>query len=97
MGRFLNKLGKHFFIYHSWQTFNFESTYKKPPFIKVAIFSDIILVSNYHGCKEEAINLIPQYLIDIIHKLVKPSHLEKLQIIQNINKLMFQVIFIFSD
>ena len=42
---------------------------------------------NYHGCKEEAINLIPQYLIDIIHKTVKPSHLEKLQIIKNINKL----------
>ena len=53
----------------------------------VAIFSDVILVSNYHGCKEEAINLIPQYLKDI-HKLVKPSHLEKLKIIQNVNKLM---------
>ena len=65
-----------------------------PPFIKVAIFSDIILVSNYHGCKEEA---IPRYLIAIIHKTVKLSHLEKLQIIQNINKLMFQVIFMFSD
>ena len=61
------------------------------------IFSDVILVSNCHGCKEEAINLIPHYLIDIIHKTVKPSHLEKLQIIQNINKLMFQVNFIFSD
>ena len=54
-------------------------------------------MSNYHGCKEEAINLIPHYLIDIIHKTVKPSHLEKLQIIQNVNKLMLQVIFIFSD
>ena len=54
----------------------------------VAIFSDKILVSNYHDCKEEAINyLIPHYLIDI-HKTVKPSHLEKLQIIQNINKLI---------
>ena len=52
----------------------------------VAIFLDIILVSNYHGCKEEAIKKILQYLIDIIHKLVKPSHLEKLQIIQSINK-----------
>ena len=52
--------------------------YKKPPFIKVAIFSDVILVSNYHGCKEEVINLIPHYLIDIIYKTVKPSHLEKL-------------------
>ena len=45
-------------------------------------------MSNYHGCKEEAINLIPHYLIDIIHKTVKPLHLEKLQIIQNINKLI---------
>ena len=52
----------------------------------VAIFSDVILVSNYQGCKEEATTLIPQYLIDIIHKLVKPPHLEKLQIIQKINK-----------
>ena len=55
------------------------------------------LVSNYHGCKEEAINLIPHFLIDIIHKTVKPSHLEKLEIIQNILQPMFQVIFIFSD
>ena len=39
-----------------------------PPFIKVATFSDVILVSNYHGCKEETINLIPHYLINIIHK-----------------------------
>ena len=43
-------------------------------------------MSNCHGCKEEAINLIPHYLIDIIHKTVIPSQLEKLQIIQNINK-----------
>ena len=42
-------------------------------------------------------NLMPHYLIDIIHKAVKPSHLEKLQTIQNISKLMFQVIFTFSD
>ena len=52
---------------------------------------------NYHGCKGKARNLIPHYLIDIIHKTIKPSHLEKLQIIQNINKIMFLVIFIFSD
>ena len=59
----------------------------------VAIFPDVILVSNYYGCKEEAIYLkdatIPQYLKDVIHKLVKPLHLEKLKIIQNMNKLMF--------
>ena len=54
-------------------------------------------MSNYYGYKEEAINLIPHYLIDIIQKTVKPSHLEKLQIIQNINKLMFYVIFMFSS
>ena len=36
-------------------------------------------------------------MIDIIHKTVKLSHSEKLQIIQNINKLMFPDIFIFSD
>ena len=37
------------------------------------------------------------YLIDTIYKTVKPSHLEKVQIMQNVNKLMFQVIFTFSD
>ena len=51
----------------------------------------------YHGCKGETINLLPHYLIDIIHKTVKPAHLEKLQIIENIKKLMFHAIFIFSD
>ena len=34
-------------------------------------------MSNYHGCKEEVTNLIKHYLIDIIYKIVKPSHLEK--------------------
>ena len=42
-------------------------------------------------------NLMPHYFTDIIYKTVKPSHSEKLQIIQNINNLMFQVIFIVSD
>ena len=65
--------------------------------MKVAIFTDVILVSNCHGCKGEAKNLIPHYLIDIIHNIVKPSHSEKLQIIPNINKLIFQIILIFSD
>ena len=36
-------------------------------------------------------------MIDITCKTLKTSHLEKLQIIQKINKLMFQVSFIFSD
>ena len=66
--------------------------------MKVAFFFfDVILVSNYPGSKRVAINLIPYCFIDDIHKTVKTLHLEKLQIIQNINKLMFQVIFIFSD
>ena len=55
----------------------------------VAIFPDVILVSNYYGCNKEAITLIPQYFKDVIHKLVKPLHLQKLKIIQNMNKLMF--------
>ena len=47
-------------------------------------------MSNYHGCKGEAMNLTPyhfsqkilSFTIDVIHKAVKPSHLKKLQIIQ---------------
>ena len=55
-------------------------------------------MSNYHGCKEEVINLIPHYLIDIIYKIVaKAITFRKIAIIPNGNKLMFQVIFIFSD
>ena len=54
-------------------------------------------MSNYHGCKGDAINLIPHCLIEIIQKTVRPPHFEKLWIIQNINKLMFQVIFMFSN
>ena len=73
------------FLIHS----NFESAYKKPPFNKVAIFSDVILVSNHYGCKGETIKFIPYYLTDIIYKTVKPSHLKKLQIIQNINNIMY--------
>ena len=36
-------------------------------------------------------------MVDITYKTVELSHLVKLQLIQNINNLMFQVIFIFSD
>ena len=49
------------------------------------------------GNKDEVINLIPHHLIDINYKTVNPSHLEKLQLKQNVNKLIFPVIFIFSD
>ena len=36
-------------------------------------------------------------MIDIIYKTVKPLLMKKLQIIQNVNNLMFQVTFIFSN
>ena len=100
MRRLIYKLSQHLFIYHSCYTSNFESTYKKPLFIKVAIFSDVILVSKYHGCKGGTTNPMQFYMIDIIYKTVKhlkKSHLKKLQIKQNINNLMIQVILIFSD
>ena len=72
--RVIYKLGWHFFIYHYWYISNFESTYKKPLLIKVAIFPDVILVSNYHACKGEAIKLIPYYMVDIIYKLQSHHH-----------------------
>ena len=40
---------------------------------------------------------MPYYVIDIMYKTVMPSHLTRLQIIQNIKNLMFQVMLIFSD
>ena len=43
------------------------------------------------------IKLIPHYLIYIIYETVKPSHLEKLQIIKNVNNLMFQVILVMIE
>ena len=55
---------------------------------------------NHHGCKEEVINLIPHYLylIDIVYKIVaKAIKFRKIPIVSNGNKLIFQVIFIFSD
>ena len=52
LGRFTYKLSWHFLIYQSWLTSNFESTYRKPPFMKAVIFSDVILVSNYTVAKE---------------------------------------------
>ena len=57
----------------------------------------VVLVSNYHGCKGEAIKLILYYIIDVIYKIVNLSQLKKVQIIQNIKNLVFQVISTFSD
>ena len=67
-----------------------------PNFSRLLFFTDVVLVSNYHGCNGEAIKFMPYYMIDIINKTVKPSYLKKLQMEQNIKKLMFQLIFIFS-
>ena len=53
---------------------------------------------NYYGSKEEVVNLIPHYLIDIIYNIVaKAITFRKIAIVPNGNKLIFQVIFIFSD
>ena len=65
--------------------------------MKAAIFSDVVLISNYHGFKGKAMKLIPYYIIDIIYKSVTSSRLKKLQITQNIKNLMFQVILVFPD
>ena len=46
---------------------------------------------------ERQLKLLLHYMIDIIYKTVKPSHSEKLQIIENKNNLMFQFIFTFFD
>ena len=73
-GSYINRANNYLFII----PFIYLYTSKKPPFLKFAIFSDVILVPNYRGCKGNAINLIPHYLIEIIHKTVKPSHLVKL-------------------
>ena len=61
--------------------------------MKEAIFSEAVLVSNYHGWKEEVMKLIPCCITIIIYRTVKPSHFKKLQIIQNIENLMLRVIF----
>ena len=54
-------MDEEFFIYHSWYISSFESVYKKRPSIK-AIFSDVILVSNYRDSKGE----IPYDMVDIL-------------------------------
>ena len=72
-------------FYHSWYTFNFESAYKKPHFIKVAILSDLSLVLSYCGCtgrererERERDNKVDTILYGryIIYKIVKTSHLK---------------------
>ena len=55
-------------------------------------------MSNYHGCKEEVRNLVPHYLIDITYKIVAEAITFRIiAIVPNGNKLLFQIIFIFSD
>ena len=40
----------------------------KTSFIKVAVFSDVILVPKYHGYEGETIKLQPYYIVYIIFK-----------------------------
>ena len=66
-----------FIILRKFPTINL-ATYKKPPFIKVAIISDMILVSNFHGCKGKAISLLPHCLIDIYKTVAKAITFRKI-------------------
>ena len=68
------------------------ATFKKPPFIKVAIISDVILVSNFDGCKGKAITLLAHYFIDIYKTVARAIIFRKI-----INHTKYKVIFIFSD
>ena len=61
--RFIHKSNQQFLIYRFWYT-------------SKVFFSDADLVSNNHGCKGEATKLTPYYMIDIIYKTVKASHLK---------------------
>ena len=64
----------------------------------MAIFSDVILVSNYHGCKEEVANKLNTTLFDRHYlRNCKAITFRKIAIKPNGNKLMFQVTFIFYD
>ena len=87
----------HFFFENPRGIFRFFTLPLEIPDKTRLHFWDVVLVSDYHGSKGEAIKLIPYYMIDIIYKTVKPSHLKKLQIIQNIKNLYFPVKNIFSD
>ena len=79
-------------LYINWANIYLFIILDKLQTLNLPIFSDEILVSNYHSCKGETINLIPHFMIDIIYKNVKPSHLEKRKIIQNIDNLTLNLI-----
>ena len=84
-------------LYHSWYTSNFETTYKIPPFIKVAIFfwSSFSIKLSWFQRRNNKIDTI---LYDRYYlQNYKAITFEKLEIIQNIKNLIIQVIFIFSD
>ena len=70
LDRFIYKLGKHFFVQSiiilvKLPTLNLSIKSRN---LLRQFFVDEILVSNYHGCKKEAINLIPHYMIDMMYK-----------------------------
>ena len=94
--RFIYKLGYNFFIYRTWYTSNFETTYKKPPFIMVAIcfWCSFSIKLSWLQRRSNKINTM-LYGIYYLQNF-KAINLKKLQIIQNIKNLIFQVIFICS-
>ena len=67
-------------LYINWANIYLFIILDKLQTLNLPIFSDEILVSNYHSCKGETIYLIPHFMIDVIYKTVKLSHLEKLKI-----------------
>ena len=85
-----DSLPDYFFVSYDYVKINYSKVY-------LIYLIYLILVSNCHGCTGQAIELMRYYMIDIMYKTIKSSHLKILQIIQNINNLLFQVIFFFSD
>ena len=67
--RFIYKFRWHFFIYHSWSTFNFDSTYNNLPFIKVTIlfWCSFSIKLSWFQRRHNKIDIIPYdrfYLLD---------------------------------
>ena len=75
----------------AWYTSSVESSNKDPPVINIASFIWYNLLVSECGCKAEVTKLLP---LDsyFVYKTVKLSHLKKLEIILNINNLIFQVV-----
>ena len=90
-------MGQHSFIYHSWHTSNFETTYKKSPFIKAAIFFRCSFSIKLPWLQRRS-NKVNTILYDRYYlQNCKANTIEKIANHTKYKNLMFQVIFIFSD